>query len=335
MERKIFGVFVVALSLLLASGVNVRAQTVEATSDEAIANEASLLIEHTARNSREGWVPQDGMWFFYRGNVRQTGWLQVDNNRFFLNPPVGAFGHLWGQPPGRMLTGLVHDGTGFYFLNPPSGDPNYVAGQPFGAMLTGRLRIDGGWSLFHSSGRWQGRFNSYPVYGQFLYRWWPPSTTHRITTIPIRDFSFDSTWQSAMITSINNWNSQNIAVNFVRDLTSENRVSVESRAENWLGVHTVWCSQWAGTTHCLPEEVGGVVNRFEIVLNSRSITARAGNLSAYITSVFTHELGHALGLRDNPESAPWPSGSIMGYSRNRNVTTAPTIWDVNNVNRIY
>jgi len=323
MQKKIFGIFVIALSLLLVPGVDAEARTIESD----LTNEPELLMADEApndlsRNNRDGWVSVSGMWLFYIDDVRQTGWLQVGSDRFFLNPPIGAFGHLWGEIEGRMLTGLVHDGSGFYFLNTAETTANHVSGRQEGAMIMGRVNIDGSWLLFNRSGRWQGRFDSYPVYGQFSNYWWPPSITNRITTIPIRAFSFDAPWQHALHTGINNWNGQHTPINFTTNWETNNTVSVESRAENWFGLTTSWSS-------------GGLTHRFEIVLNSRLLTAHAGNLSAYITSTFTHELGHVIGLRDNPERAPWGNGSIMNHSRNRNVLTAPTPWDVNNVNRIY
>lgn len=71
---------------------------------------------------------------------------------------------------------------------------------------------------------------------------------------------------------------------------------------------------------------------FDITLNSRTISRDATNVSNFIQSVFVHELGHSIWLRDNP---PTTSPSIMSHSRDRDTMTDPQTYDINAVNAKY
>ena len=53
-----------------------------------------------------------------------------------------------------------------------------------------------------------------------------------------------------------------------------------------------------------------------------------------IRSVITHEIGHLLGLKDNPPVSE-DNGSIMNYKRNRSSVFSPTEYDIQNVIDIY
>jgi hypothetical protein len=91
----------------------------------------------------------------------------------------------------------------------------------------------------------------------------------------------------------------------------------------------------------LPFEQWGVISYrptmpdFQITLNSFRIRAQNE-----VQSVMAHELGHALGLRDNPFGSvplydPRRNGSIMNQERNRNQLTGPTAFEVDSVNMLY
>jgi len=45
-----------------------------------------------------------------------------------------------------------------------------------------------------------------------------------------------------------------------------------------------------------------------------------------------HELGHVVGLRDNPTGG---TSSLMNGNRNRNTITRPTTFDIQSVNMLY
>jgi len=152
-----------------------------------------------------------------------------------------------------------------------------------------------------------------------LASWWP-SANANTTNVPLRSFNFDATWQTPMNNAIANWNSRNTPISFTTNSTSNNTVTSASRADTWYGLITRTSN-------------GSNVTRFEIVMNSRTITNSATNLSNFITSVFAHELGHAIGLADNP--AQGGTGSIMSHARNRNTITVPSAFDVASVNILY
>jgi len=54
-----------------------------------------------------------------------------------------------------------------------------------------------------------------------------------------------------------------------------------------------------------------------------------------VTNVFEHELGHVLGLGDNPNGVGSSNGSVMNSARNRNTVPGITQFDVQSVNWLY
>ncbi|MCL2576491.1 MAG: hypothetical protein FWE27_00365 [Defluviitaleaceae bacterium] len=150
--------------------------------------------------------------------------------------------------------------------------------------------------------------------------WWP-SANANTTNVPLR-FSPQppSGWQTPMNNAMSNWNTRDTPINFATNSNSTNIVSVGSLAATWYGEISIFYS-------------GSNINEFSVNLNSRTITNDATNLGNFITSVFAHELGHAIGLVDNPVASA--DGSIMNHSRNRNTLTIPTAYDVTSVNILY
>ena len=120
----------------------------------------------------------------------------------------------------------------------------------------------------------------------------------------VNDYSYNTTYQPAMDQAIVNWNNAAAPVD-IQKIAGGNTVTAASYAETWYGYYT------RQTTS------------FTIQLNSRVISSSCTNVSNCITSVFVHELGHALYLDDNPPVA----SSIMLSSRNRNVMTTPSAYD--------
>ena len=90
-------------------------------------------------------------------------------------------------------------------------------------------------------------------------------------------------------------------------------------AESWYGLYT-------------PSGSREINRSFKIQVNARSLAEKASNLTNWIASTSTHELGHALSLKDNPNTS---SASLMKYSRNRSSQIAPSPYDVSEVKRIY
>ncbi|MEU6724103.1 hypothetical protein ABZ917_10365 [Nonomuraea wenchangensis] len=127
----------------------------------------------------------------------------------------------------------------------------------------------------------------------------------------IRPYSYNSTWQGPMDRSLSLWNATATPAYIGKSSGSSSSVTAASYSDTWYGLYTSYGS-W-----------------FQIKLNSRTISNDAVNFSNYVTSVFTHELGHALSLAHNSLT------SIMNHSRNRNSMVAPQSHDVSDVNSYY
>jgi len=134
-------------------------------------------------------------------------------------------------------------------------------------------------------------------------------------------FSFNATWQAPMERAISNWNSRPTTVFFEQLSISNNTITAGSRVYTWYGLHTAW-------------HRAGIITRFTIDMNSRTISQDATNFSNFVTSVFAHELGHSIWLADNPAGTT-ANGSIMNHNRNRNTLTTPTAFDVASVNIMF
>ena len=121
-----------------------------------------------------GWIEDGpGYWYFLnsfpgqtgRDNSRPdgamlTGWRQVSNHWYFLNPASGA-GHTAGRPEGVMLTGWRFINGNYFFLNPFRGQANHNAGRPEGAMFSsGVFVINGVQQNFNASGHWIGQVSA-------------------------------------------------------------------------------------------------------------------------------------------------------------------------------
>jgi len=154
--------------------------------------------------------------------------------------------------------------------------------------------------------------------------WWPS------TQIPLRSHwvnpNLSSEWNTWAEAGRANWNNSTAPVNFVIDNSnsSQNRTFIEPRANrDYLGFLE-------------PIRVSGTsLDRFEIVLNTTSITdhaeSRGFSIGNVATSVMAHELGHSVGLLDNPNAI----NSLMNHSRNRNTVRGPQPFDIDSVRMIY
>jgi len=117
----------------------------------------------------------------------------------------------------------------------------------------------------------------------------------------------------------NNWNASTAPVSFNVNSNSVNQVRLANHT--WEGF---------GRFNAHPERgsVGPSMTSFVITINSRNTPFN------FVESVMAHELGHVVGLRDNPPDTAW-NGSIMNHERDRRTVRGPTGFDVTSIRILY
>jgi len=130
-----------------------------------------------------------------------------------------------------------------------------------------------------------------------------------------------------MTNGMNNWNRLNTPVTFLPNQSTNNRVNAGVQRFNYLGL-----------INSVPLGVPFIPDRFTISLNSCAIIDYAARhdanlLYTVVASIMAHELGHAVGLQDNPIALN--NGSLMNHRRNRTLVQEPTQFDIESVRMIY
>ena len=140
--------------------------------------------------------------------------------------------------------------------------------------------------------------------------------------IYLQSYSYTDTWQTALDQSRSNWNNSGAGVIINTSTGSPNVVDASAQDYSSYG------RMIRGDLNSY-----GLYSQFTIELNAARIRADCGSyLSNFIQSVFVHELGHVMGLQDNPIT---PYASIMSYSRDRKSMTTPSSYDAENVRAKY
>jgi len=164
-------------------------------------------------------------------------------------------------------------------------------------------------------------------------QWWRPADSGN-TMIRMRLDNVPSRFRTPIRNAKNRWNSSNARIEFRSNSSSNNRVRVRNRSPRNRNTF--------GSIHLL--ETSNADNsrlvRFNIYLYSGRIDEnvrdnRDATFSRVAESVMSHELGHVVGLRDNPTGASNRNDSIMNTNRRRWIRIRPSTSDINNVNRIY
>ena len=138
-----------------------------------------------------GWKEIGSLWYYYKDDVLQKGWLAVNNHWFYLDAKTGARQDGWQKVNGRwyllsadgvMQTGWQQSGGEWYFLE-SSGKMTtgwkklgkwYYFHAKSGAMQTGWLQSGGKWYFLESSGKmttgWKklGKWYYFNTSGQML-----------------------------------------------------------------------------------------------------------------------------------------------------------------------
>lgn len=122
-----------------------------------------------------------------------------------------------------------------------------------------------------------------------------------------------------------------IEKNIIKDkLLLSGRYTFE-RSKNYIEA-AQFDDEWYGLTTQTYNTLTGYTSKFVMQLNARTISSDATDYRKFIKSTVAHEFGHVFWLCDNPSTA---SKSIMQHRRDREKTTAPTTFDINNVNAKY
>ncbi|MCL2354361.1 MAG: Ig-like domain-containing protein, partial [Oscillospiraceae bacterium] len=168
----------------------------------------------------------------------------------------------------------------------------------------------------------------------FYARWHDPSRHYPIrdhrTNIPYR-FTGRDLWRTEMRAAAASWNNKSTPIRFSQSSVSFNTVQV--------------LEVYPDEPRVLGQRIPGVVfgtnmRTWQIEMFETALETHARennyNIRNVVQNVFAHELGHVIGLRDNPIRGT-VNGSIMnsGNARSRNRLPGITSFDVQSVNWLY
>jgi len=174
----------------------------------------------------------------------------------------------------------------------------------------------------------------------YYARWTDPlvhlNMWHPSPTIPLQPLTFHfsfpdipslhASWQAGVDAGIEGWNRSDTPIQIVTDPNSFNTVTAGNYATSWQGLITM-----RGVI------MDGVITQmnFAIQLNHFAVNMSP---NSSVERVMSHELGHAVGLRDGggvhgPYLGGGPEGSVMNNSQL--APKEPTSFDVANVNWLY
>ena len=107
----------------------------------------TMGINSTVKADNGTWKNENGIWVYYLGDTKVTGWLQDGGDWYYMNSD------------GAMQTGWVSDGGSWYYMNSSGAmqtgwiqDGGWYYMGDGGAMTTGWVKVDGYWYYFGETG---------------------------------------------------------------------------------------------------------------------------------------------------------------------------------------
>ena len=110
---------------------------------------SEITYDQWLKSTYNGWIEEDGSWRYYVDGEMQTGWLTLEDGRYYLD----------GQ--GKRLSGIqTIDGEVYYFAKDgvlrtgwvQKNGNQYYFDEATGARVAGAKKIDGNWYYFSTKG---------------------------------------------------------------------------------------------------------------------------------------------------------------------------------------
>ena len=221
----------------------------------------------------------------------------------------------------RQLWNITKNSRGNYVIRPKSRlayDKDYCmsAGDYAGFTAPNGLNVNQKLYVDDTDLRDEWGLSVLDDYPQILLGYHVPNITFSIQCT--NSLAQSTEWNSLIIESANEWNNS-VGTNITVTSTSNSvyTCQVISSSESWLG-QTIF-----------PQTPDGIIESAMIQINS-SLCTGSNNAKK---STITHEIGHLLGLSDNPPIDD--NASLMNHTRNRNTVYVPQPYDIYNVKYVY
>ena len=138
---------IVGSGFTVAEGLKIQASTtVDGALGEYVAANLGSYKKIVIKSAKDGWVEENGKWYFYENGVKVTGWLK-DGTKWYYMDANGAMTTGWQKVDGKwyylnnnMKTGWVSVSGKWYYLGTN------------GAMTTGWQKVSGKWYYMNANG---------------------------------------------------------------------------------------------------------------------------------------------------------------------------------------
>ena len=278
----------------------------------------------------------------------QTYTIRVDNYNFHMAGPITGGGWAYTitieEPPPILTLVTWHNNPQNILISPVTEEKE--PGSPLGTLPTpareGHVFV--GW--FDTQDPWGGNWITentlVPDYDVTFWARWNDPSRHMRYWYRSNEITFrfceegDATNRPDMRRGMRYWNESDAPIIFREYGGSRNIVYVYEFGSDFLS-RVILGLGYFGTyrPYIVYPWAGPAVGKFEIRMNTRPLNnpwwTSASREEAY-TSIFAHELGHAIGLADNPLGR-FSRESLM--AQGQATVIGPTAFDVESVRMLY